>query len=399
MINNENIVFLANDKWEGNFTSSNVQILSLLAKKNKILFIEYPYTVKDIFTTLFANKKAPILRMLGLKNRIVIKSTKQGTDVIHLVVPPVLPVEFIKIEWLYNLLFKINTLIYLCSLKQALIKYNMQNPICINGYNAHYGNQLIGKLNEKLNIYYCYDGPDIQRFGQKILRIDESFSRKVDGVIVTSDFLALQKYNFNQEVAVVKNGVDFKTFNNYAKHEIKDNSVKVKIGYIGSMDHRFDIDTVEYAIQHLPEYDFYFTGDLRNKSVKLILTKYPNVFFNPPVNSDDVPKLLSNYDIGIIPYTLTEVNKNIYPLKINEYLSIGLPVVLTSFADLPEFNNIVSFTKDKDSFYKAIIHEIESDSLSKINARIEFARNNSWECMAELFGDIIEKLLIKKQRI
>jgi hypothetical protein len=29
---------------------------------------------------------------------------------------------------------------------------------------------------------------------------------------------------------------------------------------------------------------------------------------------------------------MNEVNKNIYPLKINEYLAVGVPVVMTAFA-------------------------------------------------------------------
>jgi glycosyltransferase involved in cell wall biosynthesis len=133
-----------------------------------------------------------------------------------------------------------------------------------------------------------------------------------------------------------------------------------------------------------------------NKTVEQRLSGYPNVKFMPPVKPNEVPGLLQKCDVGLIPYICNEYSKNIYPLKINEYLSVGVPVVLTSFADLPEFNEIVSFTTGKESFCEAIVRAIESDNLENIMKRIQFAEMNSWENRAELFGDLIDKFLGKK---
>lgn len=397
MLSNENIVCVSNTTWEGFYTKSTVQILSLLAAKNKVLFVEYPFTIKDAFSAITGSGRAPYKRMLGLEKRLVLKQSTFVTPVYQLVLPPVLPVEFIKIESLYNLLFRINTFIYSRSVKKALKKLNMNSPVCINAYNAIYGDKLVGKLGEKLHVFYCYDGNDTRRYGKRADTADESFSRKADGIIVTSDFLAKPKLVFNNNVEVVKNGVDFGVFSKHSKSEVNSNSVRRKVGYIGSLDHRFDLETVEYTVQQLPEYDFEFVGDLMNKSIEPQLSKYANVTFKPPVKPDEVPALLRKCDVGLIPYTCTEYNKNVYPLKINEYLSVGVPVVLTSFAHLPEFEKIVRFTKGKEDFCSAIKQEIEADTSEKIKHRIEFAKSNSWESRAELFGNILEKYLIHKK--
>ena len=399
MISNENIVCVSNTTWEGFYTKSTVQIMSLLARNNTILFVEYPYTIKDIISTWLGKSRAPVSRMLGLQKRLVIKLTSNETRVHHLVIPPVLPVEFIKIDWIYKMLFKVNTYIYASSVKCAMKKLNMSNPVCVNAYNSIYGNKLLGKLKEKLHVFYCYDGSDTRRYGKKAVEYDDSFTQKVDGVIVTSDFLANSKRSLNQEIHVVKNGVDFKLFISMVKTELNSTNIRKKVGYIGSLDHRFDLETVEYAVQHLPEYNFEFVGELMNKAIEQNLSKYNNVIFIPPVKPYEVPALLKNCDVGIIPYTCTEYNKNTYPLKINEFLTVGVPVVITSFAKLPEFNEVVSFTTDKESFCSAIAKEIESDSMEKIKKRVEFAEKNSWENKAELFGDIIERLLSNKQKV
>ncbi len=396
MATGKNIVCSSNTTWEGFYTKSTVQIMSLLAKNNKVLFVEYPFTLKDMIWTLLGKGRAPVWRMLGLQSRLVIKNPCPGVQVHHLVVPPALPVEFIKIEVLYKLLLKFNTCLYARSVRWAQRRLKMDKPICINAYNAIYGNNLVGKLNEKLHIYYCYDGPNEGRYGKRAIDADLGFASKVDGVIVTSEFLGTSLKQFNPEIHVVKNGVDFEVFNKNAKTEINTAERRKRVGYIGSLDQRFDIDIIEYSVKNLPGYDFEFVGELMNKTIEQRLTKYPNVEFRPPVKPDEVPALLQKCDVGLIPYLCNEYSKNIYPLKINEYLSVGVPVVLTSFAVLPEFNEIVSFTSGKESFCQAIVSEIESDNQERIHKRILFAEKNSWQNRASLFEDIIDKLLVKK---
>jgi len=370
--------------------------MSLLAKGNTVLFVEYPFTLKDLISTILGNGRAPVSRMLGFTKRLVVEQTNFDTNVHHLVIPPILPVEFIKIESLYTLLLKFNSYIYARSIRRALRKLKMDNPVCINAYNAIYGRNLIGKIKEKLHLFYCYDGPNTGRYGQRATVADQSFASKADGVIVTSEFLASSLQEFNTEMYVVKNGVDFKIFNHDAKTSINNAGKRKKVGYIGSLDQRFDIDTIEYSIQKLPDYDFEFIGELMNKTITQRLSSYPNVKFKPPVKPNEVPGLLKKCDVGLIPYICDEYSKNIYPLKINEYLSVGVPVVLTSFANLPEFNHIVSFTHGKEAFCNAIVREIESDNLENIKMRIQFAEKNSWENRAQLFEDIIDTLLEKK---
>ena len=372
--------------------------MSLLAKSNTVLFVEYPFTLKDLISTVLGNGRAPVSRMLGIKKRLVVEKTSFGTTVHHLVIPPVLPVEFIKIESVYKLLLKFNSLIYARSIRRAVRKLNMENTVCINAYNAIYGIKLLGKLKEKLHVFYCYDGPNTGRYGQRATVADQGFSAQVDGVIVTSDFLASSLNEFNTEMYVVKNGVDFKIFNQHAKTEVNSDGKRKKVGYIGSLDQRFDIETIENCVQQLPAYDFEFTGELMNKTIQQRLASYPNVTFKPPVKPDEVPGLLQKCDVGLIPYICDEYSKNIYPLKINEYLSVGVPVVLTSFAELPEFNGIVSFTKGKEDFCNAIVREIESDCTENIKKRIHFAEKNSWENRAGHFDEIIDMLVEKKQK-
>lgn len=394
MADSKNIVCVSNTTWEGFYTKSTVQLMSLLAKSNRILFVEYPFTIKDLIATVLGKARAPVARMLGFKPRVVKKISTFNTEVFQLIVPPMLPFAAFG-PGLSNFLLKMNAAIYAHSVKRAMKKLGMSEPMVVNAYNAIYGNHLMGKLNEKLHVFYCYDGPDFRRYGERAVQADQHLAKNADGLIVTSDFLADTMRHLNPDVSVVKNGVDFEMFNASAKSEAR-NSSKKKVGYIGSIDHRFDFETVEYSIQKLPDYEFEFVGDQMNKEVAEKLANYPNVTFYPPVKAHEVPALLHNCDVGLIPYLCTEYTKNIYPLKINEYLSVGVPVVLTPFASLPDFDGIVSFAKNKEEFYQAIVDEVQNDDAEKISKRIDFAENTSWDNRAILFEKTLEKYLTNK---
>jgi glycosyltransferase involved in cell wall biosynthesis len=392
MLQGENIICIANTSWFGNYAKSTVQIMERLAKHNNVLFVEYHYSVKDILTTLRGKQNAPVKRMLGIEKRLQIIDTNVGSKVYNLVVPAGLPVYFLKNEKIFNLLFSLNTLIYKIVLKKTIKKLKFDNPIVITAYNPFYGLSLLDKLGEKSHIYYCYDGVESGFFGKRIFNIENMFSKKAKAIITTSDYLNAEKLKLNPNSFVVKNGVDFPIFSKYAKHTVNAYKRK-KVGFIGSLDPRFDIETVEHAVQQLPDFEFEFIGDMRNEVMKARLSSYQNVKFFDPVKPNDVPELLSKYDVGIIPYIVNDVNKNIYPLKINEYLAVGVPLVMTPFANLPEFEGIVSVSKDKNDFVLKLQEETSNDTTEKIKLRIDFAASNSWDARAESFIQIVEKCI------
>lgn len=391
MIEGKNIICISQTTWYGEFTKSTVQLLSLLAEKNTIVFVEYPFTIKDVVYSILGKQKAQVARMLGLKKRIKEEKTDNGAIVKHLVMPPVLPVDFIGNESIFKKIFSINTFIYKNQLRHTIKKLKLDNPIIITAYNPMYGLPMIKQLNEFLTIYYCYDGMDTQRHNSRIYNIEKQFCKQVDCIITTSDYLNSEKKKLNPHSFVVKNGVDIKLFAPHAKNTISSIDAIKKVGYIGTLDFRFDIESMEYAIKQLPHVLFEFTGYLLNFEIQERLSLYQNVAFFKSVQAHEVPKLLAKYDLGIIPYKMNEVNKNIYPLKINEYLAVGVPVVMTAFAGLSDFESIVKSASTKELFTAQIETELKNDSNELIKERIEFAKLNSWESRANAFSDIIEK--------
>ncbi len=396
MLKDKNIICISYTTWEGEYTKSTVQLLSLLAFHNNVIFIEYPRTYKDLLNGFLGKVKVPIKRMLGLESRVQTITSDFGSTVKHVVMPPMLPTGSVKNEKLLDKFYNWNTNKYKKEIKKIQKKFQLKDTIVLTAFNPVYGLAMINQLNEHTNIYYCYDGMDLDRNNARTIELEKEFCKKVDGVITTSDYLNDEKKQYNSHAVVVKNGVDFDMFVKHAKQSVTQNTKKI-IGYTGSLDYRFDIELMEYAIQQLPEYSFEFTGGILNQKVVDSLSKYKNVIFHSAVHASEVPELVAKFDVGIIPYLLSEINKNIYPLKINEYLAIGVPVVMTEFAVLKDFENIASVAKSKEAFVAQLKNQIETDSSQKIKERIAFAKSNSWHSRAEQFGDYINQFFLRER--
>lgn len=85
----------------------------------------------------------------------------------------------------------------------------------------------------------------------------------------------------------------------------------------------------------------------------------------PPVTHDEVPDILSAFDILCAPKTDTPVNRATIPIKVIEFLSMGLPTVTTSIGELPRIvrhgvNGYVARPDDVDSLAQTI-EEVMAD--------------------------------------
>ena len=395
MKNERNIICFGNLTWEGDYVKSTVKILTHLASNNRILFVDYSFTYKDLFLAILGKHPlASAKRMLGIAPRIRELTTETGTKVLILTLPPVFPITWIKKDKLFKWLLKTNSIIIRKAIQKAAKKYSFSKPVFINAFNQFYGENLIGKFNESLHLYYCFDHINVKRDGLRGINFEESFMPKVDGIIVTSDNLQKEKSKFNSRTYLVKNGVDFETFYSFSKKDRKTNGKKI-VGYIGSIDFRFSTDLVLSAAEQFPDYEFHIVGRNDNAEAVKKLSGHKNIKILGAVPHNQIPGIMRNCHVGLIPYIPSEFTQSVYPLKINEYLAVGTPVVMTNFADLPEFNGIVYKADSKIEFCNAIKQAVEHPDPDRLIKGIELAKQNSWEKRTETFSLIIDNCLKK----
>jgi glycosyltransferase involved in cell wall biosynthesis len=391
MLQKRNIVCIANPLWEGDYAKTIVELMSVFARGNKVLYVENAYTYKDMVKGIFDNIKFPFNRVWSNRNRVRELILDDGVSVFVLTPPLVLPINFLPPGHIYNGLLTINGKIVTSAIKKALKKLQMlDNLVNIVSFNPAIGVKAGRKLDEKLLLYHCYDTIEAADWIKKHgAYLEEQMMKMADGVIVTSQGLYNKKKSLTRECFLVKNAVNIKLFSKGFNLEIHNQKI---IGYIGSIDDRLDYELLEFLFQKMHNYTFIFVGRIVDKTGERILRKYENVHLEGNQHVNILPTYLNKFAVGIIPFLTNEFNKGIYPLKINEYLAAGLPIVSSDFSDLSEFKSIIRISSSKQKFLEMILEELDSDTPEKKNKRLEIAKSNSWEQRVNEISDIIEKL-------
>ncbi|MCU0333876.1 MAG: glycosyltransferase, partial [Chitinophagaceae bacterium] len=222
-------------------------------------------------------------------------------------------------------------------MKAALLRLDAQQPpVLMVAFNPYAGLQLVGHLQEKATMYYCYDEIShaawISKHGG---RLEKQLMQKADAVLVSSAQLMEDKRPYCHRIFLMKNGVNTSIFG----QAFQPNPVigRRQIGFIGSLDNRVDYELLLAVVKALPDWQFSFTGRLIDQDSFRPIQALPNVSWTPSVPPESLPQILASFDVGIIPFAKTGFTKAIYPLKINEYLMAGLPVVTTRFTHLDDF--------------------------------------------------------------
>lgn len=393
MMTNRNIICLSSTEWGGNYIKATVELMKELATTNNLLFVNSPYTIKDIFDGLRGRKDVELGRSLGLKSRIN-KITLPNGGTVHLFTPPpVITINFLPEGALYQTLLKFNGWLLRITAAKALKKLGMTADL-INfvAFNPGMGVVTGRRFNEKTLIYHCYDemrgaSPWLQKHG---VALEDRFLKMADGVIVTSKGLYQAKKEASKACYVVKNAVNIDLF---SKGFHADVGAEKVVGYIGSIDERLDYDLLMHLIEHMPDTRFVFVGRITTELAgQEPLKKHPNVVFTGAKTPDELPGYLKTFSAGIIPFVKSDFTKGIYPMKINEYLAAGLPVISTDFSNLDDFEGIIKITGDKATFLNDLQSELATDNPEKRNGRLEIAKQNTWTVRAVELSNAIEKI-------
>lgn len=381
-----NIVCLAWPAWEGDYLKSTVELMKCMSKGNKVLYVDYAYTFSDVLKGIAGKKKIDWKRVVGLKKRCTKVDNVDG-EMYLLSLPPIFPSLLFNSYKLYHLSNKINAFFTGLAIKKYMRRLQMDNSILIYAQQVFLG--LYWKLPARLKVFYCYDEFSNVAYYKGFVRPDELlFTPKADVLVVTSAELKKRKQLNNIPTYVIPNGVYFSNF--YKALNPKKNNTPKVVGYVGSIDNRLDADMLESVIAALPEILFRFIGKIFDQAVFSRLSKHSNTQFVPPVQSDKIPELMSQLDIGIIPYVCNNLTAAIYPLKINEYLALGLPVIITPFAPMEEAENVIHTVTNTAEFITAIKKSLTETGECQVQQRIKVAKTADWHTRAADFLTVLK---------
>lgn len=152
------------------------------------------------------------------------------------------------------------------------------------------------------------------------------------------------------------------------------------IGYLGFLTSlRLDISLLEQlAVQH-PENQFVLAGPEDEALQQSRLHKQENVQFLGSISQNGIKAFVQACQVCINPQIVNNTTTGNYPLKIDEYLLLGKPVVATHTAAMKEFEQHVYLAKGAKDWSKNLSKAIHEHTKEKAQERIAFASTHTWE--------------------
>ncbi len=404
MLRDETLVCFSMSPWDtGLPTACHHLMREFAAAGNRVLFVDRALSVKDLVTVERDTRmRSRLARTTGSAPRL-----RQVGDLFTLTPPPCLSVNHLPAGFVYETASRANAAILRRSVTQALSQLGWKATVVWAGFDLPGANAVAGRLGERLLVYHCYDeltGWDyLARHGQ---RLETRLISRSDVVFATSPALLRHKRQLAHAIAAspivsyLPNGVDHRHF---ARALAPETTVPRQLqglprpvaGYLGNIEERLDFRLLELAAREIGGGTLCVAGPARGRHAERlrILATLPNVHVLGPVDPADAPGVLKAFDVGLIPFRQTLATQHVYPLKANEYLAAGLPVVASAFADLAELAPHVRVAPTPDAFCEAVRAAAADTGPGKRLERSRFAARNSWRRRAEAASEVMEHAL------
>ncbi|OZQ61773.1 hypothetical protein CA600_24230 [Paenibacillus sp. VTT E-133280] len=297
----------------------------------------------------------------------------------------------------YSSISFINEFFYKLALEKSIKKF--QPDILWLTHPDHY--DLIPQNFQGKVIYDCMDNySQFYKEFEKRTKINEKEKKlvnKSDLVITSSNGLKEKLIGISTKthIVTIKNAADFTYFNNYL------NSTKVKkkpaelnegrkiVGYFGGISSWFDIDTLVYTARKHKECDFVIIGPLSDVNIAAKASNIENIIFIGPKIYNELANYLYHFDVCIMPFVVNELIKDVNPIKLYEYLSMGKPVIVPQYDEILEFKGYVYFSQNQEDFSRKLEEALAEDNSKFFIERIEFAKRNTWDSRVDEINKLI----------
>ena len=368
------IVFQALPKWDSAYASTSLTVAKHLSEDRLVFYVEHPFSRLDAIKPQTSQKVA--IR----RNYPYLNPFEQFPNLIVIHPPLIDPINVLPEGGLYQY-FRTTYLITLWKhIDSVLSSYDVQRFTYVNSFDPVLG-ETHSQFPVHRSIYHCVDWIGGEQYIAKHgIEAEKLLAEKVDLVITTSEPLKERLSSLNSNTFCVPNAANFHHFSTPSQRPAVFEEIKSKIAlYVGNIGLRLDYENLEYLASQNPDITFFFVGPIDAKYFPATkLMQLGNVIFHGAADYSELPAFIQHADVCLIPFEKSELTRNIYPLKINEYLSAGKPILSSNFTDMTEFSNYVYIYDTQIEmliqFQKALS---ESDSNLE-EYRKDFASKNTW---------------------
>lgn len=396
---NRDFIIISLNPWYTPLSSTSKQVAKELAKENRVLYVNPPLDRK----TLIRRKDDPVLQdHLNIINGKGKDLVEIGNNLWNYYPKAVLEsVNWIPSTKVFSWFNYRNNKRFAGSILSSIQTLRFSDYILINDKDLFRGFYLKELLHPKVYIYYDRDYilgvPYWRKHG---LTLEPRLAKKSDLVVSHSDYLISLLKPYNKNIYNVGSGIDTDLFDADKSYPVPEELrplPKPIIGYVGNLTSvRLDLNAFVKIAEDHPEWTMILVGPEDEIFKKSALHRMKNVIFYGRKNIHDIPAYVNAMDVCLNLQVMNDITVGNYPLKIDEYLAMGKPVVATKTAGMKPFGQIVYMAEEGGDYAGLIMQALSENNKEREQERIVLAGKHSWKNVLENIYQAIDQTMRSK---
>lgn len=172
-----------------------------------------------------------------------------------------------------------------------------------------------------------------------------------------------------------------------------------RLGYIGFISVRTDIELLHHIATVYPNYTLVIAGPIHDASKMEFnaLTQLANVEYLGAMPYESLPQLISTFDICLIPHKDTPLSRSMSPLKLFQYLGSGRPIVSSNIGGIKRFEKQIYIAKSHTEFIQMIENALQTSTLESADCQISTAKAETWDSRVDKIFNHVQLYLSEKR--
>jgi GT2 family glycosyltransferase/glycosyltransferase involved in cell wall biosynthesis len=372
------VCFSANDWWYHNHGHSDFQLMTRIARDRSVLF------VNSIGMRMPAPGRSPqFMRRLVRKALSTLKGVRRPLPErprFHVLSPLIVPFYGSATAR------RVNRALVRAQVRVLCRWLGIRNPVQVVTIPTAWEvvrpmrrRALVFNRSDKHSAFSEVEGPYVENLEHQLLESSDAIVYVSHALMQEDQAVAGPRAHF------LDHGVDLDHFRTRPVEEIPHDLATIpgpRIGFFGGIDdYIIDLELLGKVATRFPEASVVLIGDVTCPVDELEAA--PNVHLLGQRPYAQIPSYGSGFDVALMPWVQNEWIAVCNPIKVKEYLALGLPVVTTWYAEAARYEHVMLIATSHDQFLDAIASVLAGRRPASPEACRAVVLDASWDACAD----------------